>query len=860
MKIVMKRIYSLIAAAATIMSAASCVQELMNEGQYQEGAVVFTAQTESADTKAVLGTSESGRPQTMWENGDQITIHNGEKGYVFSTSTETDTPKADFVYDGDDFTAENGVVAIYPAGDYTVDIDNRRVKVTIPTQQQAVAGSYDREAVPAVAYSTGNTLNFKNIGGLIKFTMNQEGVSKVRFSANGSIITGSYNAVINESGAQYEYIPDVPECNINYAELSVPSGETFQKSATYYISVMPNGYPGFLVEFLDEADQVIFSKSYNGNISVRRNKILNLGKVGKPLQPYGKLYVVGSYNAWRHEYNTYIFDHDGSDNIYEGIVDFNACGQWGTVTNEFKFTGGNWGVNEYSQSAGDHLGTEPEILDLVEGGGNNINAYQEYRFSHFTFNKESCTLTRNYAFNSIGVIGDFNGWTEDVKMNFNPETQKFWVDVDFVEDGRLKFRLDEDWNYSFGCKGNSGRLVSIGDEIPVTAGQYRIYVDMNELDGMTYTFDADAYGTEECVSATGSWLYEPEPEPEPDPVEGWALIGAFNDWDGDELMTEIEEGLWVITDFALEADQQWKLRKDGSWLENRGGQIGADPYYITVGETFVSVSNGPNMAVSVTGTYNITFNENTDEILVEAVSAVPSSDDYIDEYGVNHGQGVEIDGVVWAPVNCGYHATDYKYGKLYQWGRKYGQGYNGNFFENGSYSEKYYDLTAPTVEATTVSVATGNDKTNENVYYSGSNNWASDGNTSLWSEYDENLSPLKTDYDPCPEGWRISSYRELYYLVVNYSSWTSNNGQEGIWFTGSNAYSDEVPKVFFPAAGIRIFFDGVSDLRGWYGYYWSNRAEEGSLRAFSLTFNSSAAPEFMNSSAAQGCSVRCVKE
>ena len=78
MKIVMKRIYSLIAAAATIMSAASCVQELMNEGQYQEGAVVFTAQTEGADTKAVLGTSESGRPQTMWENGDQITIHNGE--------------------------------------------------------------------------------------------------------------------------------------------------------------------------------------------------------------------------------------------------------------------------------------------------------------------------------------------------------------------------------------------------------------------------------------------------------------------------------------------------------------------------------------------------------------------------------------------------------------------------------------------------------------------------------------------------------------------------------------------------------------------------------------------------------------
>ena len=55
--------------------------------------------------------------------------------------------------------------------------------------------------------------------------------------------------------------------------------------------------------------------------------------------------------------------------------------------------------------------------------------------------------------------------------------------------------------------------------------------------------------------------------------------------------------------------------------------------------------------------------------------------DYVDEYGINHGKGVEIDGVVWAPVNCGYHKSDYRYGKLYQWGRKYGQGYDGSLYD-----------------------------------------------------------------------------------------------------------------------------------------------------------------------------------
>ena len=46
----------------------------------------------------------------------------------------------------------------------------------------------------------------------------------------------------------------------------------------------------------------------------------------------------------------------------------------------------------------------------------------------------------------------------------------------------------------------------------------------------------------------------------------------------------------------------------------------------------------------------------------------PQEVDYIDEYGINHGPGVKIGETVWAPVNCGYHAEDFKYGKLYQWG------------------------------------------------------------------------------------------------------------------------------------------------------------------------------------------------
>ena len=64
---------------------------------------------------------------------------------------------------------------------------------------------------------------------------------------------------------------------------------------------------------------------------------------------------------------------------------------------------------------------------------------------------------------------------------------------------------------------------------------------------------------------------------------------------------------------------------------------------------------------------------------VKVVSCTVPTADYIDEYGVNHGKGIAVGNIVWAPVNCGYKAATseskgFPYGKLYQWGRKYGQG------------------------------------------------------------------------------------------------------------------------------------------------------------------------------------------
>lgn len=635
MKNIMKRIYSFMAASVAMITAASCVQELSNVAQPQEGTVVYKAIADGVDSKAVLGTSESGRPQSMWEKGDKITIHNGQKGYEFTTSIQDPSSSANFEYVGDDFSAENGVIAVYPAGDYDVDIEAGSVMVTIPTEQQTVEYSYDRNAVPAVAYSADNSLHFYNAGGLLKFTMNQNDVYKVRFYANESTVTGSYYAVCrsempDDEGFHINYIPDVPEYNIDYAELTAPEGETFRMGCTYYISAMPNTYPGFRIEFFGCDGSLIYEIKYDADVTLNRNSILNLGIVGYDgwTVSSDKMYVVGTYNDWRHDGNLYLFDVNGDKNIYEGIVDFNAYGKRGTEDfNEFKLTGGDWGVDEYSQDGVSE--NEASVIELVSGGGNNINAYQNYRFYHFMLNKKNRTLTKNYAFNSIGVIGDFCAWYQDIDMNYNPDTQKFWVDIDFASDGNLKFRMDHTWGEHLGYDNNMGYIVYNGNyDIPYTAGQYRVYLDINNLSAMTYEFSAEAYGTEENAGQWDPWADEPKPEP----VNGWSLIGEFNEWNGDIVMTETEPGQWEIKNFPLEAGQQWKLRKDGSWDVNYGGPGDVEPYDITVGEIFDATWYGVNMAVSTSGVYDIYFSENDLTLLVLAKDAWT--------YGVNaYGNG-----------------------------------------------------------------------------------------------------------------------------------------------------------------------------------------------------------------------------
>ena len=113
-----------------------------------------------------------------------------------------------------------------------------------------------------------------------------------------------------------------------------------------------------------------------------------------------------------------------------------------------------------------------------------------------------------------------------------------------------------------------------------------------------------------------------------------------------------------------------------------------------------------------------------------------------------------------------------------------------------------------------------------------------------------------TEYDAATANWgspwRMPSKEQFQELLDNTTStWTTQNGVNGYWFTGSNGNS-----VFLPAAGYR--WNSDLDDAGSGGYYWSS-TPSGEYFAFNLPFDSGGAYWYYLGNRYGGESVRPVR-
>ena len=333
-----------------------------------------------------------------------------------------------------------------------------------------------------------------------------------------------------------------------------------------------------------------YKKVYSEPVSVTMT-------VTKAERVYPTVWVIGDYCGWSHDNSQFLFSFLDDEINYEGVIDFGE-----KAANGFKLTGiagwddsCNWGLDGEAEKPE----AEASSITLISSGGSgNIDIYSK-RFYRFAFDRSSLTLTKSLSFDQLGIVGDGVGsWDNDLVMEFDAKTQRFWVDATLVA-GEIKFRLDGAWDTSFGSA-TEGMLDS-GDNIKVPAGNYRIYVNLNNSAAMTYELNAEDYG---------QGGEEPEPEPEPE-VADWYIHGqtvATPDW-GPTAMESASDNIAAYkaanVEVAANSEFLFKSGDESQWIGADASLAGGDGRYTcTIGAAFAVSANKVNAVVADAGTYD----------------------------------------------------------------------------------------------------------------------------------------------------------------------------------------------------------------------------------------------------------------
>ena len=176
-------------------------------------------------------------------------------------------------------------------------------------------------------------------------------------------------------------------------------------------------------------------------------------------------------------------------------------------------------------------------------------------------------MTYSLTNTTWGIMGDYNGWSTQTNMIYNPSTLTFSLALHLTSGGAFKFRGTSDWNINYGSTAADGtNLNASGDNIPVTVtADYAITLDLSHPN--LYTYSANR----------------------------WGLIGDFNSWGGDQVMTWDATNHVFKATISASAAGAFKFRANGAWTVNLGGNLNA----LTAG--------GDNIPLTSAGNYTITL-------------------------------------------------------------------------------------------------------------------------------------------------------------------------------------------------------------------------------------------------------------
>ena len=179
---------------------------------------------------------------------------------------------------------------------------------------------------------------------------------------------------------------------------------------------------------------------------------------------------------------------------------------------------------------------------------------------NYTVNGEAPVTPEPPAETTYGLIGDFNGWSEDVDLVARGDGWYVTEALTIEAEGKLLIRLNDAWDEKYG---NDGSKLVIGENT-LTYGGADMWIDAG-----SYDFYFNPSASKLILAVAGS------EDPTGGGADTWSVIGDFQsgNWNSDVVFVEAGDLLVAQDVVFANANNEglaFKVRKNYSWDTSYG--------------------------------------------------------------------------------------------------------------------------------------------------------------------------------------------------------------------------------------------------------------------------------------------------
>ena len=228
-----------------------------------------------------------------------------------------------------------------------------------------------------------------------------------------------------------------------------------------------------------------------------------------------------------------------------------------------------------------------------------------------TVNGETPAEPEKPAVTTYGLIGEFNGWGEDVDLVDRGDGWYVTEALTISAEGKLLIRLNDAWDEKYG---NDGSKLVMGENTLTYGGADKW------IDAGTFDFYFNPASSKLFVVVAGA----------EDPTAGagavWTIQGDVNNtqW-GTGIATELVDGLYVAKNITFQDSYgegaNFKVLKDGTWM---GSVAGGKHELNTAIAVSASAGANINMNVAFETPYDIYIDGANNNVYVVEAGATPA--------------------------------------------------------------------------------------------------------------------------------------------------------------------------------------------------------------------------------------------